>query len=374
LKNLKSNDEKSMIEKMFRAQLVSQSLMRPDWGTSNSRSLDRLWLDKNENSDPGLAQILSGIIRDIPIDAVYSYPDLGELYRKIAEQTQVLPENLLITAGSDGAIRACFEACVTPGTPVLLTKPTFAMYEVYSQIYGADVTWLDYQASDHGPVLDLDTFVKTIKGTCPKLVCLPNPDSPTGTVFDPSAIELIVSNALEVGAMMLIDEAYYPFYDWTAVPLLDKYPNLVITRSFGKAWGAAGLRIGYAIGNPELIQTLHKQRPMYEIGSLSATIAEHLVPFYPEILESVHRLNQGKQYFLKNIEDLGLNSYKSYGNFFHVKFGKYASDIHDQLDSLAYYRKDFKEDCLKGYSRFSTASEETLSPIINCIQNVVNKS
>jgi histidinol-phosphate aminotransferase len=363
-----------MIQKLVRSQLADPSLTRPTWVSDNSRSINRVWLDKNENSDPKLAEILTGILKDIPADALFSYPDLGKLYEKISELNQVLPDNLLITAGSDGAIRACFETSVTPGSTVLLTRPTFAMYSVYSKIYGANVTWLDYQTTENGPLLDIDYFIQSIKKTNPKLICLPNPDSPTGTVFDPSAIEYIVKTAQKMGAIMLIDEAYYPFYNWTAIPLLKKYQNLIITRSFGKAWGAAGLRIGYAIGNPDLIQILHKQRPMYEIGTLSASIAEKLISFYPEILDSVKRLNQGKSFFLKNMEAINLKTYQSYGNFFHVNLDKHRGEIHKQLEKLVYYRKSFNEDCLKDYSRFSSAPQEVLTPIVECIQEVVNSS
>ena len=83
----------------------------------------------------------------ISLNAVFSYPDLDVLYAKVAKFAEVQSENILLTAGSDGAIRACFESCIKSGDSIVLSRPTFAMYEVYSKIYGAKVTWLDYEKS-----------------------------------------------------------------------------------------------------------------------------------------------------------------------------------------------------------------------------------
>ena len=171
---------------------------------------------------------------------IFSYPELDTLYAKLATFAHVSPENLLITNGSDGAIRSCFETCVSPGDKIILTRPTFAMYSVYSDIYEAKVTWIDYAKTLKGPYIDADHIVDLVKKGRPKLVCLPNPDSPTGTVFPPDKLRKIVEAVGEVGALMLIDEAYHPLYSWTAAQWIFEYEHLAIVRSFNKAWGQPG--------------------------------------------------------------------------------------------------------------------------------------
>lgn len=309
---------------------------------------------------------------NIPPESVFSYPDLDLLYEKVAIFSNVEAKNILLTAGSDGAIRACFEACVEPGDKVILTRPTFAMYSVYSMIYGAEVIWLDYDASDSGPYLSPEKFINAIKKEKPKMVCLPNPDSPTGTVFVPDDLREIVDVAGEVGALMLIDEAYHPYYPWTAVPWINECEHLVVSRSFSKAWGAAGLRVGYAVANQHLITFIHKQRPMYEVGSVSAHTIYNLLNYENEMVQSVIRLNNGKEYFQDEMKKLGFSTYASYGNFCHIKFGDYSDSIAASLETKVYYRKDFNMLCLEGYSRLSATTKDRFQPIVDCIVDALN--
>jgi histidinol-phosphate aminotransferase len=173
--------------------------------------------------------------------------------------------------------------------------------------------------------------------------------------------------------LMMVDEAYYPIYPITVVPFIGEYDNLVVVRSFSKAWGAAGLRVGYALANKNLITLLHKQRPMYEIGNVSAKTIEHLLDYENEMMLSVDRVNAGKKYFQESMQKIGLPTYESYGNFVHVKFGKYSEYVHKSLDDKVYYRKDFNELCLKGYSRFSTTTIDIFKPIIKCINAAVKQ-
>jgi histidinol-phosphate aminotransferase len=359
---------------MISSALLNDNLSRPNWTKQQHRSLNKLWLDKNECIDPELNNIVSESLSAISPDSIYSYPELDRLYTKIAKFSNTQAENILLTAGSDGAIRACFETCIEPSDKIVLTRPTFAMYEIYSKIYGAEVAWIDYTLSENGPILTVDKFISLIIEAKPKMVCLPNPDSPTGTIFSPDDIDEIIKTAGEVGALMLIDEAYHPFYKWTALPLIKKYNHLVVVRSFSKAWGAAGLRVGYAISNNELITLIHKQKPMYEIGNVSAQAIEILLDHEEDMLKSVGRANAGKEYFQDEMIKLGFSTYESHGNFFHIKFGKYAEHIHNALENKVYYRKDFDVPSLKGYSRFTATTKETFEPIVSCIIDVVNKN
>ena len=155
---------------MIRKEILSSNLNRPSWISQDHRSLDRLWLDKNECADPEMNGVVVQSLSKISGETVFSYPDLDILYQKVAIFANVSPENILLTSGSDGAIRACFELCIASGDKVILTRPTFAMYGIYSKIYGAEVTWVDYEASENGPVLTVDKFISTIEKIKPKIL------------------------------------------------------------------------------------------------------------------------------------------------------------------------------------------------------------
>ncbi len=366
-------DKHHYMAPVARAPVADPKLFRPDWTVGVPRDPNLLWLDKNENTDPELAKLTARLLSEIDSTAIYSYPECTPLYHKLAGHLGVKADNLLLAAGSDGAIRSVFEAFINPGDVVVHTAPTFAMYAVYSSMYGAKVIPLIYQASDNGPTLAVEDVVNTIKKVQPKLVCLPNPDSPTGTVFSPSDMRQIVEAAGKVGALILIDEAYYPFYEHTVVPWVDEYNHLVVTRTFAKAWGISGLRIGYAVSCPDVARLLHKVRPMYEVGTVAVALAERLLDFSREILASVRRINAGRDAFLKAMAALQLRTLITHGNFLHVAFGQYASAVHERLKKVVLYRLDGGEGCLKGFSRFSATTVERFHPIIKQIQQVINE-
>ena len=172
--------------------LVNPELQRPSALNSSPRDKNLIWLDKNENVDPELAEITKNILNAIPSESIYTYPEPGPLYTKLAKLYDLDPKSLLLTPGSDGAIRMVFEAFVNENDKVFHTYPTFAMYHVYSQIFGASVSLFEYSEVNGIPKLDTDKLIENIKLLKPKLVCLPNPDSPTGTVIEIKVISEIL--------------------------------------------------------------------------------------------------------------------------------------------------------------------------------------
>lgn len=352
-------------------QALRTEISRPSREKSENRCKTMLWLDKNENTDPLYIDFINKIILDIPSEAVFGYPDCFALYKKLAEHLQTHINQLIFSAGSDGIIRSVYETFVSPGDTVIYTEPTFAMYSLYTQMYGANSLKLHYEPSDNGPVLRSDTIIDAIQKSKPRLVCLPNPNSPSGTVFSPDSLRAIIKTAALSDSVILIDEAYYPFYPETCLTWVNEFPNLIIARTFSKAWGLAGIRIGFGIACKDLISELHKIRPMYEAGALSIVLAERILDYPEAMLASVQRLNDGKNDFLLKMKDLGLRTFHSEGNFLHVAFDQYAQAIHQALEKKVLYRKDFQHPSLSGYSRFTATTRGLFSPIIEKISAVV---
>jgi len=357
-----------------RAPVSDPRLFRPDWTAGVPRNPNLLWLDKNENSDPELARLTKSLLSEVDPADIYSYPECTPLYNKLAGHLGVQADHLLLTAGSDGAIRSVFEAFINPGDIVMHTVPSFAMYAVYSSMYGANVVPLAYKSSDKGPALKIEEVVDAIVQTRPKLVCLPNPDSPTGTVFNPAEMREIVEAAGRSGALILIDEAYYPFYNHTTVPWVDKYNNMVVTRTFAKAWGLSGLRIGYAVSCPDIARLLHKVRPMYEVNTVAVAVAYRILDHSDAVTASVNRLNAGRDAFIEEMKSLGLRTLVTHGNFLHVAFGGIANAVHERLKTIVLYRLDGGDGCLKGFSRFSATTVERFQPVIKQIQQAAKEA
>jgi histidinol-phosphate aminotransferase len=347
------------------------TLTRPSRETSEFRTDDILWLDKNENMDPEYLTYLQSLLVDLPGKALFGYPDCHALYQKLSAFLNVPINQLLVSHGSDGIIRAVYEAFIEAGDTVIYTNPTFAMYEVYTKIAGAHAVELNYEPSANGPLLTAAQVIHSIESVKPRLVCIPNPNSPSGTVFTDEELYNIIQSAHDVGALILIDEAYHPFYANTVVPLVPEFPQLIVARSFSKAWGCAGIRLGYSVTSKKLNDMLHKIRPMYEAGALSFTIAERLLDDPAQMFNSVRRLNEGKVYFLAEMQKLGFKTLVTEGNFLHVAFADKAETIHKILGNKVLYRANFSHPALVGFSRFSTTTKEVFAQIVEHIKAAV---
>lgn len=363
-----------IIKDKARNTIVQPDFQRPHWLTTPYRDPSRSWLDKNENTDATMQAIIKKVIADMPTSIYCSYPDSVALYKKLASSLKVNPEQLLLAAGSDGVIRAVFEAFVSPGDRVLYTNPTFAMYSVYADMYAATSIKLDYTASPEGPVLSMQEIIEAIAKHKPKLVCLPNPDSPTGTLFGADDINALLECATQHEAIVLIDEAYYPISEFTSLSFLQHYNNLIIARSTGKAWAMAGFRIGYAISSMEIARLLHAVRPMYEVNTLAVYVFYRMLDHESDMLASVSRLQQGKSYFSQALNAMGFKTLSTRGNFIHVNFADKAKNIHGALANTVYYRQQFSHPCLRGFSRFSLADEEVMRRIISIISTCTTKT
>ena len=356
-----------------RAGAGDPALVRPDWTVVTTRPAGRLWLDKNENSDPEMARVVGTVVAGLDPSVFHSYPDLGGLYAKLADHVGLPPACLRLAPGSDGVIHSLFEAYVAPGDVVLHTTPTFAMYPVYCRMFGATAVPVAYEPSQAGPLLTAERLIDAIKAARPRLVCLPNPDSPTGSVFEPDELRAIVATAGDAGSLILIDEAYHPFHPDSAASWVERNPHLVVARSTGKAWGLAGFRIGYAIAHPDVAAILHKVRPMYEVGSVSAAVFAGMLDHADAMRASVSRLLAGKARFVATLERLGLRVLPTHGNFAHAAFGDHAAGVHRALEEFVAYRKNFTEPCLNGYSRFSMTTPELFQPVLDKIAAVVGQ-
>lgn len=351
-----------------RAPLINPGYERPDWQAIKPRRIGLAWLDKNENLDTELLNVTTRVLSDLDPLTLASYPECGGLYRKLSNWLDLAPDFILLTPGSDGSIRLTFEAFVNESDLVVHTVPTFAMYSVYSKMFGAQVAPLVYDRGVSGPQLSVEKILSHISRVRPKLFCLPNPDSPTGTVFSPDEIKDIIEQCSEVGAVALIDEAYHPFYQWSCVDWTRDYMNLIVARTFSKAWGLAGLRIGYAVGHPDIIKYMHKLRPMYEVSTISIVFMERMLDFVGEMEASVGRLNSGKSYFMEQMKALGFEVLSTEGNFTLIAFGSKGEAVHRALEDKVLYKNNFQDECLKGYSRFSSSTVDGFKPIVDIIK------
>ena len=286
----------------------------------------KMRLDKNERlvPDPALAR---EVLRAVPLRALTEYPDYGPFLAFLARRLTCRPENLLLTAGSDGAIKLAFEAYVDRGDEVVLPSPSFAMFGVYAALAGARVRAVPFADDLSFPT----EAVLAAIGRRTKLVPIATPNNPTGTEINDGDLDRIVRRAARVGALVLVDEAYYYFTRRTHRALALRHDNVLLTRTFSKALGLAGLRIGFACGRPGVIENLRKCQPIFDVNGLALRCAEYVLRHEPRAWAYAARVEEGKTYLERTLGALGFPVRRAAGNFVLVEAGPGAPRLARRL-------------------------------------------
>lgn len=344
----------------FRSHIEKVWRVKPDEKTR----IGKVRLDKNERIASFANKLWESMITSISQELVQAYPEVMPLYKRLSDIHKMLPDSFLLTSGSDAAIKHCFEAFVSPGDKVIYPQPTFAMVSIYGELFGAARVGIGY---DSNLVMDMESFLNAIDNRT-SLVILANPNSPTGTYIPNSEIAAVLEKTASLRVAVLIDEAYYGFCQHTACDMMKKYSNLIITRTFSKIAGIAGLRIGYAIGHPEVISLLSKFRPMYEVNSLGIMFAHKLLDNWDMVEEYGRQTVEGRNRFAAFLKDVGFPVINTEANFLHVDLGSSKKEILEILEAKnILVRGMLSVPGYENYTRFSVGPWEDMAPVAGMI-------
>jgi histidinol-phosphate aminotransferase len=275
---------------------------------------DYLLLDFSESTVPPSGEVLQAMQDYLASGKVRMYPAYGDLCAKLARYVGVAPEQLLMTNGSDSAIQLIQSAILEPGDEVILPRPYFYVLGATAQGLGATLVCPPYGPEFRFPFEAVQEAVTPST----RMIVVVSPNNPTGTSASSEQIEALADRYRDVA--IFVDEAYYEFSGKTAVPLLAKYDNVVISRTFSKAMAMAGLRFGYAVSNPDFIRELHKLRIPYDVNSLAVVAAaaslDHPAPWQVYVQEVMGHAKPMVERFL---EEHGIPYVRSDCNFMLVR-------------------------------------------------------
>lgn len=271
-------------------------------------------LDKSERIIPFPQDFFDSFKQQITQEDFICYPNSWELKERLAEYNGVTSNQIFLSAGSDQVIKAVYETFVDKSDSVVTTSPSFPMYKVYGELYDARMEWQQYTKDLRLSVESLCLRITTSK---PKLVILANPNNPIGDCIPYPELKVVASTAASVGAVLLIDEAYYEFAGQTALPLLSEYDNVCIARTFSKALGGAGLRIGYLIGQESLIDLVGKFRMMYDVNGVALKFALHIMNNMQLVDSYAQSTIEERELSAKLLADHGYDVIRSHTNWIH---------------------------------------------------------
>ncbi len=264
-------------------------------------------LNTNENPYPPSPKVLEAI-RAAVNDRLARYPDpQADSFRlAAASRLGVTPDMILCGNGSDDLLTICTRTFVGEGERVRYPFPSYILYRTLAEIQGAAWDECHFDAEWN---LD-ESFASVPLDT--RLVYLPNPNSPSGTVIELDRIEAL---AERLPCPLLVDEAYADFARTTAVPLVARHPNLIVTRTLSKSYALAGLRFGYLVAQPELIEQLAKVKDSYNCDALSIAGATTAIMQTDWLEENVARIEAGRQRLESMLSAHGFDVTPSRANF-----------------------------------------------------------
>ena len=258
--------------------------------------------------------------------SLHRYPDSAcrALRERLAKKLSVAPESLIFGNGSDELIVLALRAFADPGDEVVVASPTFLIYELQARACGASVTVV--------PLKDDRYDLRAMKAALTahtKLVFIANPDNPTGTYVTKRELDAFLRE-LPAQTIVFMDEAYDEFVDTADYPQTLGYAKerpVIVTRTFSKAYGLAGLRIGYGIAQPSIIAAMDAVREPFNVNSLAQAAAAAALDDAEFLAKTRRLVQEGRRYLTKEFDALQLRHVPSAANFILVQLGPGAANL-----------------------------------------------
>src|SRR5690606_33517839 len=286
-------------------------------------------LASNENPlgpSPKALEAIRGELVDLT-----RYPDGNgfELKSRLAARCGVQISQLTLGNGSNDILDLVARAYLAPGLNAVFSQYAFAVYPISTQAVGAQGKVVPAQAYGH----DLEAMLAAIDANT-RVVFIANPNNPTGTWFGPDALERFLAR-VPGHVLVVLDEAYIEYAEGDELPdgldYLARYPNLLVSRTFSKAYGLASLRVGYALSSPQVADVLNRVRAPFNVNSLALTAACAALDDADYLAASRRTNDAGMAQLEAGFRGLGLSWIPSKGNFIAVDFGRDAAPINQAL-------------------------------------------
>lgn len=322
-------------------------------------------LDTGEN--PYMENLLDKNILSNVNFFTYPDPSCKQLKQELSKYLRVPPSWIVCGNGSDELIDIIIKTFISLQDEVIINPPTFPMYEFYTKLAGGKIK----------PVLRNNNFIINTKEILKsitlkvKLVFIDTPGNPTGALTDFKDIEKI----LKKNCIAIVDEAYFEYYGKTAIPFLQKYQNLIVLRTFSKWSGLAGLRIGYAVANPQIITLLESVKSPYNVNSLAQGMGIFVLKNKEKILKKLNSLTKKRNYFTEELSKIpSIKAYPSSGAYIIFQPSDSALELQKFLRKNGILVKYVNQPLLQNSIRINICGEKEIKHVICAIKKYYGKN
>jgi histidinol-phosphate aminotransferase len=335
-------------------------LERRTYETPGEGRLGKIRLDFNENTS-GCGKAARRALARLSAKKLAMYPEYEGPTNKFAKYFRVRPDELVLTNGGDDALRVFFDTFVEAGSHILICEPTFPMYRYYAEIAGARVHALRYSQAMDFPLEEALTALRKK----PRVFFLANPNNPTGTLVAKRAIAQLLCVATQT--VIVLDEAYSEFSGESVIPWIRRYPHLFVAKTFSKAAGLAGLRLGAVIAQRDSLAMVKRVLPPYpvNVGALAAGVAA--IEDKKTLEGYVCEVKRLRAWFTGELERRNVRVFPSAGNFILADFGESGAAIFRKLERRGILVRDKSHDIGPGFVRISIGTESELRKLLQTL-------
>jgi histidinol-phosphate aminotransferase len=313
-------------------------------------------LNTNENAYPPSPRVLEAIARATTDDLkLYPDPVATELRNKAASVYGLTPEHVLAGNGSDELLTMILRACVGPGDRVVFPVPTYSLYATLVEIQGGVSVCPPFPRDFELPLAELGEQGQRVTFIC-------NPNAPSGTLASLSELETL---ARSLKGLLVVDEAYVDFAQGTALPLVQKYPNVLVLRTFSKSFSLCGMRVGLGFADPAVIGALNKVKDSYNLNRLSQVAAVAALDDYAHMQRNADRIKATRASLTAELRERGFEVPDSHTNFVLARLpGKDLGPLQQELKSLGVLVRHFKSPDLVDALRITVGSTEEVARLL----------
>jgi histidinol-phosphate aminotransferase len=327
-------------------------------------------LNTNENPYPP-SPLAIDAIQQAAANGLERYPDPTSLALReaVAQRHGLKVEQVFAGNGSDEVLAHAFFAFFQQAEPLLMPDVSYSFYKVYAQLYGIAC---ELQPVDEGLRIDIEAMAARARGGCAGLV-IANPNAPTGIGLPLSRIEQLLASCPD--RVVLVDEAYVDFGGESALPLIDRHPNLLVVQTLSKSRSLAGLRVGFACGQQHLIDALVRVKdsfnsyPLDRLATAGAVAALEDEAWFKTTRDKIVDTREGLSL---QLEDLGFEVLPSQANFVFARHPQRdAAELAAQLRERAVLVRHFRQPRIAQYLRISIGSREQCSVLVQALQAIL---
>ena len=286
-------------------------------------------LDQNENPDGLPKWLFDSVMEKVTPEFLAIYPEETIPTEKYAHLLGLEGDNVTLTAGSTVGMGYVIKVFGQPGKDILTVTPSFAMYEVYAKMIGMNVVQMKYEDDFSFKVENILSSINENTG----IVVLVNPNMPVGNVYTKDEIQSIIKKARDNDAIVIIDEAYYYFYDQTSIEMVKKFDNVFVLRTFSKMLSMPALRLGSIMSCSQNIRYIKNYKPHYTVNSIALLFAEAIVDNHERLIAELNeQYLEGKDFIIKGLAENGYETLPSKGCYVCIKpKNKTSREITDLL-------------------------------------------